>query len=165
MKIFLHNRKDVKVFQNSMPLKIYCENGNEYVMPAVDENGRYEVQFVKRSEFTGALWFVKALLFWIVGIMGFFTPKYAKCNHALDCKISGIDDNKPINVSFIHPNPKYKLGAGVKVKQEYVNVQGAEYILDKDACKRKKLYNLLSGVARLAVIVLAIVLIIKAIVK
>lgn len=164
MKIFLHNRKDFKVFQNSAPMKVYCESGNEYVLPQVDENGRYEVQFIKKSEFTGALWFVKALLFWIVGIMGFFTPKYAKCNHSLDCKISGIDDGNPINVSFTHPNSKYKVGEGVKVRQERVNVQGAEYIVDKTAAKRKKIYNFLSGISRLAIIILAVVIVIKAII-
>ena len=164
MKIFLHNRKDIKVFQNSTPLKIYYQNGSEYVLPEVDENGRYEVQFVKKSEFSGALWVVKVLLFWIIGVMGFFTPKYAKCTYTLDCTISGIDDDKPINVNFFHPNPKYKVGAGVKVKQEYVNVQGAEYILDQKATRRKKLYGFLSGVARLAVIIIAIIAIVKAII-
>ncbi|MDE6275881.1 MAG: hypothetical protein K2M75_05010 [Clostridia bacterium] len=164
MKIYLYNRKDIKVFQNSQPLKINYKNGREYVEPQVDEQGRFEVEFVKKSEFSGGLWFIKALLFWIIGIMGFFTPKYAKCNHSLDCKVSGVDGNVPLNVSFIHPNPKYGVCAGVKLKEEGYLVEGAEYILDKKSCARKKFYSFLSGIARLAVIVLAVVLIIKAII-
>ena len=164
MKIFLHNRKDIKVFQNSQPLKVFCQKGNEYVEPQVDADGLFEVQFVKKSEFSGALWFVRVLLFWIVGVMGFFTPKYAKCNHALDCKVSGVDGGVPLNVSFIHPNPKYGVGVGVKLREEGYLVEGAEYILDKKSCARKRLYSFLSAMGRLAVIVLVVVLIIKAII-
>ena len=164
MKILLHNRKDIKVFQNSKPLEIYYKNGNEYVEPQVDEDGHFEVQFVKKSEFSGGLWWVKALLFWIIGIMGFFTPKYAKCNHSLDCKVAGVDGNASLNVSFIHPNPKYGVGVGVKLREQGYEIQGAEYIVDKKACGRKKLYSFLSGVGRLAVIVLAVVVIIKSII-
>ena len=161
MKIFLHNRKDVKVFQNSAPLKVYYEKGNEYVLPALDENGKYEVQFVKKSEFSGSMWFLKALLFWIIGILGFFTPKYAKCTHSLNCSVSGIDDGNPIDVTFIHPHPKAQLCAGVKVKQESVDVKDAEYVADKDATKRKKTYSALTVLIRIAAIILAIALIIK----
>lgn len=164
MKIFLHNRKDIKVFQNNEPLKIYYKNGYEYVEPQIDGNGRFEVRFVKKSEFSGGLWWVKALLFWIIGVMGFFTPKYAKCNHSLDCKITGADGNVPLNVGFVHPNPKYGVGAGVKLKEQGYYIEGAEYIIDKKACSRKKFYSFLSGIGRLAVIVLAVIYIIKAII-
>ena len=164
MKIYLHNRKDIKVFQNSMPLKICYKGGQEYVEPQVDEHGRFEVQFVKKSEFAGGLWFIKALLFWIIGVAGFFTPKYAKYNNSLDCKISGVGGDAPLNVSFIHPNPRYGVCSAVKLKEEGYAIEGAEYVADKKSCRRKKLYSFLSGVGRLAVIVLAVVVIIKAII-
>ncbi|MDE7208520.1 MAG: hypothetical protein K2O31_01420 [Clostridia bacterium] len=162
MKIFLHNRKDIKVFQDAKPLKIYCQNGKEYVLPQVDDNGYFQVEFIKKSEFSGALWLFRALFFWIIGIMGFFTPRYSKCNHSLDCQISGIDCGMPLNVSFIHPNSKYGAGVGVKLREEGFNVDGAEYIVDNKAQKRKKLYSFLSSVLRLALIALIIVVIIKA---
>lgn len=164
MKVYLHNRKDIKVFQDGKPLKIYYKGGVEYVEPQVGSGGYFELNFIKKSEFSGGLWFVRALLFWIVGIMGFFTPRYAKCVHSLDCKMraKALTDSDAINVSFIHPNPRYGVGAGVKVREESVSsLNGDSYIVDKKAAKRKRLYTLLSAVLRLAVIALVIALIIK----
>ena len=164
MKIFLYNRKDIKVFQNSQPLKVCCKDGREFVEPQVDDYGRFEVQFVKKSEFAGGLWFIKALFFWIIGIAGFFTPKYAKYNNSLDCKVSGVDSDVPLNVSFIHPNPRYGTCVAVKLKEEGYAIEGAEYVEDKKSCRRKKLYSFLWGVGRLGGIVLAVVVIIKSII-
>lgn len=164
MKIFLHNRKDVKVLQNGLPLKVQYKSGQEYVEPTIGDDGAFEISFVKRSEFSGAFWFLKAVAFWIIGIMGFFTPKYAKCSHALDCKLSGVDNGEALNVSFIHPNPRYGAVTGVKVRENGVSLDGENYVPDNKAYKRRKAYKLISGILRLGVIAFVVYVIIKAII-
>lgn len=167
MKIYLYNRKDVRVFQNSTPLKIYCEQGREYVVPQVGDDGRYQIDFVKKSEFDGALWFLRALLFWIIGIMGIFTPRYSKCTHTLDCRLYGFGDSN-LNVSFIHPSGKVGECTAVKVKEtgdtQTAYLEGEKYLLNPTAARRKKFYGFLSAIARLAVIVIVAIVIVKAII-
>ena len=165
MRVYLSNRKDVYVFYRDEALDIKREKGKEYVEVDLQEGEEYTLEFVKKSEFSRPMWFVYAILFWIVGIMGFFTPKFSKNTFSLNCKMTAKATSNPLTVFFNVSNPKYAPNVALKVVGEGdVLLEGEKYAEDKTAKARRKVYALLSGVLRLAIIVIVAAAIIKKII-
>ena len=165
MRVYLNNRKDVYVFYGGEALDILREKGKEYVEFDAQEGEDYTLEFVKKSEFSRPLWFVYAIVFWIIGIMGFFTPKFSKNTFSLNCKMTAKATSKPLTIFFNVSNPKYAPNVALKVVGEGdVILEDEKYVVDKAAKVRRKIYALLSGVLRLAIIVIVAVAIIKKII-
>ena len=94
MKVYLLNRADVRVFCDGKLLPIRREAGTEYIQTDKADGETVVLRLVRKHELSRPLWALYALLFWIVGIMGFFTPRYSKFPHSLDCSVS-FTENKP----------------------------------------------------------------------
>ncbi len=165
MKVYLINRKDVIVFQDGKALKVFKEKKYEYVLPKVGEDNEFELNFVKKSEFSRPLWWLYAALFWIIGIMGFCTSAYSKNTDSLNCSMKYTGRGNSLRVTFYHSNPKYaSQGAALTVDEgERVLLRNCSYVANPKARSRKKIYSLLSGFARLGVIILIIFLGVSAI--
>ena len=118
MRVYLNNRKDVYVFRNGEALSILRDKGKEYVEVDVQEGEEYTLEFVKKSEFSRPLWFVYAIVFWIIGIMGFFTPKFSKNTFSLNCKMTAKATNRPLTLFFNVSNYKYAPNVALKVVGE-----------------------------------------------
>lgn len=165
MKVYMNNRKDVYVFYRGEALDIRREKGKEYVEFDVQEGEDYTLEFVKQSEFSRPMWFVYAVIFWIIGIMGFFTPKFSKNTFSLNCKMTAKATSYPLTLFFNVSNPKYAPGVALKVVGVgEVLFEDEKYVVDKTAKTRRKIYSLLSGVARLAIIAIVAVAIVKKII-
>ncbi|MDE6613963.1 MAG: hypothetical protein K2K24_00480 [Clostridia bacterium] len=165
MRVYLSNRKDVYVFHNGEALDIMRHKGKEYVEFDVPEGEEYTLEFVKKSEFSRPMWFVYAIVFWIIGVMGFFTPKFNKNTFSLNCKMTAKAKSQPLILFFNLSNPKYAPNVAIKVVGEgEVLLEDEKYVEDKTAKFRRKVYSFLSGITRLAIIVIIAVAIIKKII-
>ena len=165
MRVYLNNRKDVYVFREGKALSILRDKGKEYVEVDVQEGEEYTLEFVKKSEFSRPLWFVYAIVFWIIGIMGFFTPKFSKNTFSLNCKMTAKASSQPLTLFFNVSNPKYAPNVAIKVIGDGdVLLEDEKYVVDKTAKARRKVYSLLSGVLRLAIIVIVAIAIVKKII-
>lgn len=165
MRVYLTNRKDVYVFRDGKALSILRDKGKEYVEVDVQEGEEYTLEFVKKSEFSRPLWFVYAIVFWIIGIMGFFTPKFSKNTFSLNYKMTAKATDRPLTLFFNVSNYKYAPNVALKVVGEgEVSIEDEKYVEDKVARSRRKFYSLLSGVLRLAVIVIVAIAIVKKII-
>ena len=99
MKVYLLNRADVRVFCDGKLLPIRREAGTEYIQTDKADGETVVLRLVRKHELSRPLWALYALLFWIVGIMGFFTPRYSKFPHSLDCSVSFTPSYELSNLS------------------------------------------------------------------
>ncbi len=159
MKVYLINRKDIFAYENDKILPLNIENGREYV--EVKSN---VVKFKRQSELVCRFWFLKALFFWIIGIMGLFTPRYSKFYGKLDCTVRLPEQgDEELMLRFNTPAGKNITNrfAFEILKGRVEGVDGGYYVEDAKARRRRKLYKLFSYLMRLAIIILTVLLIIK----
>ena len=162
MKIFLINRENIQVFCQNRRLPIYKENGREYVElgDIAGENGT--LHLVRRSEFALRGWLGYVLIFWIIGILGIFTPKYSKFTHQLDCKLL-LYENQDMKLRFTHflSEGSKMIPAVTILDNGTAQLEGEFYLRDRAAQRRRKLYQLFSWLTRLIMIILIVVIAIK----
>ena len=87
MKIFLINRSDVLLFSDDKKLKVGKENGREYIDAPVLPDGRIVLRAIRKPELSHSNWWFYVVFFWIIGILGLFTPRYSRFDYALDCNV------------------------------------------------------------------------------
>ena len=87
MKIFLINRSDVLLFSDDKKLKVGKENGREYIDAPVLPDGRIVLRAIRKPELSYPNWWLYSAFFWIIGILGLFTPRYSRFDYALDCNV------------------------------------------------------------------------------
>ena len=78
MKIFLINRSDVLLFSDDKKLKVGKENGREYIDAPVLHNGKIILRAIRKPELSYPNWWLYSAFFWIIGILGLFTPRYSR---------------------------------------------------------------------------------------
>lgn len=152
MKIYLINRADVQVFCDGKRLPVRRERGREYVETDKREGEPVTLRLVRRHELSRPCWWLYALAFWILGVMGFFTPRYAKFPHSLDC-LAHCTENKaaPLQFRFTH----YLDETGQRNVPAVTELTGraltehACYFPDNAARRRRKLYTFFSWLGRL----------------
>lgn len=91
MKIFLINRSDVLLFSDDKKLKVGKENGREYIDAPVLPDGRIVLRAIRKPELSHSNWWFYVVFFWIIGILGLFTPRYSRFDYVLDCNITLYD--------------------------------------------------------------------------
>ena len=90
MKIFLINRSDVLLFSGDKKLKVRKENGREFIDAPVLPDGRIVLRAIRKPELSHSNWWFYAVFFWIIGILGLFTPRYSRFDY-VKRRISGFD--------------------------------------------------------------------------
>lgn len=161
MKIYLLNRGDVQVFGNGERLVVYREAGKEYVEGTESEDGSVMLRFLRKSEFARRGWFLYALLFWVVGILGLFTPRYCKFSDSLDCTVRIMPGEAVPMLRFAHYTGERRDGEPVPavtaIGECAAEIDGGYYVCDKAAGRRRTVYKICSWLLRLAVVVGAVV--------
>ncbi len=168
MRVYLIDRYDVQVFQNDQRLKVFSENGREYVEPQMDADGTAQLRFVRTHELCAPLWWLSALIFWILGITGLFTPRYSTFYYSLDCTVRVSSDYNGVQLKFCkqYKNNKYNNVTEVCVVGDgRAQIVNGSYQFDEKAAKRRKTYKLLSWLMRIVVIVVVVIVVIYRIVE
>ena len=167
MKIFLENRSDEAVYYEGKRLPLKKENKTTYSAEIPDGEGEAEIRIVRRSELSDKFWALFALLFWVIGIMGFFTPRYSKDTDSLDCKIRFTRRAEPLYTLLDKvPLKRRKVVRGMPPPVSCVRLRVGEtaqtieplYVPDERAARRRKKYKLFSWLARIVLIALIIFL-------
>ena len=102
MRVYLLNRSDVCVFCGEKLLPVRKEGGREYIEADVREGEWLTLRFFRCSELSSRLWPLYALFFWVIGLFGLFTPRYAKFSHRLDCTAHIAAGARPPVLRFTH---------------------------------------------------------------
>ena len=168
MKVYLLNRADVRVFCDGKLLPICREAGTEYIQTDKADGETVVLRLVRKHELSRPLWALYALLFWIVGIMGFFTPRYSKFPHSLDCSVSFAENkNAVLRLRFSHflDETGTRNAPAVSVIEGSAQLENFLYTADNTARKRRRIYTACSWIARIiliaAIVAAAIYLIVE----
>lgn len=157
MKIFLINRSDVLFFSGETKLKVKKENGREFIDAPVLQDGKIALRAIRKPELSYPNWWFYAVFFWIIGILGLFTPRYSRFDYALDCNITLYDSQtQNLWLRFNHfVNKKSSIAVAAVTVQEgtVAQIENAVYTYDKISHRRRKIYQLVSWLMRIAVIV------------
>lgn len=155
MKVYLINRADVRVLCDGKPLPIRKDAGKEYVETDKTDGETVVLHLVRQHELSRPLWALYAALFWLIGIMGFFTPRYSAFPHRLDCTVTLTEDKSaPLSLRFTH----FLDETGARVVPAVCVVAGAAhldnylYTADDTARKRRRIYTACSWAARIVLI-------------
>lgn len=157
MKIFLINRSDVLLFSDDKKLKVGKENGREYIDAPVLHNGKIILRAIRKPELSYPNWWLYSAFFWIIGILGLFTPKYSRFDYALDCNII-LDSGQTQDIwlrfnHFVNKKAKVSVAAVTVSEGAVATLENAAYVYDKTSHRRRKVYKLVSWLMRVAVIV------------
>lgn len=156
MKIFLTNRADVQIFCDDKRLPIRTEKGTEYVETNKPNGEQVILRLVRRHELSRPLWLLYAVVFWIVGLFGFFTPRYSPFTPCLDCRMMFFENNAAsLRVRFTHflDETGRRPVPAVTELTGFTYIENPYYQADPEAKRRRKLYKLWSWLGRLVVIV------------
>ncbi len=155
MKIFLINRADVQVFCNDKRLILRKEKGREYVETDQTDGEQVTVHFVRRHELSRPFWWLYALAFWILGVMGFFTPRYSAFLPQLDCCLTFIENKSAaLTVRFAHylDETGQRSIPAVTELTGFAVTENAYYRRDPVAKRRRKIYKICSWFGRIVLI-------------
>ncbi len=162
MKIFVNKPNNAQFFLNGEALVFKKINGLNVCEKNV--TGNFELRIVRIPETLFPLWFLRAFLFWIIGIAGIFTPWYDGKGAVLDYRLSAdAGANCEMRVNMIFPKNKSAYSRAVFLEATDIAVYSEEntaFVKDKKAVKRKRLYSLFSWLARIAIVALTVMLII-----
>ena len=164
MKIFVINRADVLLFSNGKKLNVRKENGREFIDAPLSPDGTVILRAIRRPELSHRNWWLYAAFFWIIGILGLFTPGYSRFDYALDCSITL--DGRQMQEVWIRFNHFVNKKTGIPVpavtvsEQTIARIDNAAYIPDKISRRRRRIYKLASWLMRIAVIVAVCLIII-----
>ena len=163
MKVLLFNRGDVCVYKDGKKVPVKLQNDREYIEINATDGEKIKLLFLRRSEFSSKFFALYAVFFWIIGIMGLFTPGYNKFVHSPDCSAEFIADNsKPPAFMFTHycgERDGKAIEAVRNTSDAEVFISDGEYVRDQTAERRRKIYRTCSAIARIAVIILIFTLI------
>lgn len=164
MKIYLLNRADVLFFAGEKKLRVLKENGREFLDVPVLSDGKIVLHAVRKPELSYRNWWLYAAFFWIIGILGLFTPKYSRFDYALDCNIT-LDGSQMQDVwlrfnHFVNKKTGVPVAAVTVSEGTVAQIENAVYVFDKISHRRRKVYKLVSWFMRIAVIVTVCVLIV-----
>lgn len=157
MKIFLINRSDVLLFSDDKKLKVGKENGREFIDAPVLPDGRIVLRAIRKPELSHSNWWFYVVFFWIIGILGLFTPRYSRFDYVLDCNIT-LYDSQTQNLwlrfnHFINKKSSIPVAAVTVPEGTVAQIENAVYTYDKISHRRRKIYQLVSWLMRIAVIV------------
>lgn len=157
MKIFLINRSDVLLFSDDKKLKVRKENGREFIDAPVLADGRIVLRAIRKPELSHSNWWFYAVFFWIIGMLGLFTPRYSRFDYALDCNVI-LDSGQTQDIwlrfnHFVNKKSSIPVAAVTVPEGTVATLENAAYVYDKTSCRRRKVYKLVSWLMRVAVIV------------
>ena len=157
MKIFLINRSDVLLFSDDKKLKVGKENGREYIDAPVLPDGRIVLRAIRKPELSYPNWWLYSAFFWIIGILGLFTPRYSRFDYVLDCNVI-LDSGQTQDIwlrfnHFVNKKSSIHVAAVTVPEGTVAQIENAVYTYDKISHRRRKIYQLVSWLMRIAVIV------------
>lgn len=157
MKIFLINRSAVLLFSDDKKLKVKKENGREFIDAPVLQDGKIVLRIIRKPELSYPNWWLYSAFFWIIGILGLFTPRYSRFDYALDCKII-LDSGQAQGIwlrfnHFVNKKSSTPVAAVTVPEGTVAQIENAVYTYDKISHRRRKIYQLVSWLMRIAVIV------------
>lgn len=157
MKIYLINRADILLFSGDKKLKVRREKGKEFIDVPVLPDGKIVLRAIRKPELSHPTWWLYSAFFWIIGILGFFTPRYSRFDYSLDCKII-IQDHQPSEAClqfnrFINKKSTVPIAAITTSGGIVAQMENAEYVYDKASHRRRIIYHLISWLARIAIVV------------
>lgn len=157
MKIFLINRSDVLLFSDDKKLKVRKENGREFIDAPVLADGRIVLRAIRKPELSHSNWWLYSAFFWIIGILGLFTPRYSRFDYALDCNVI-LDSGQTQDIwlrfnHFVNKKSSIPVAAVTVPEGTVAQIENAVYTYDKISHRRRKIYQLVSWLMRIAVIV------------
>ena len=167
MRVYLLNRSAVCVFCGEKLLPVHKEGAKEYVEADVREGEWLTLRFFRCSELSSRLWPLYALFFWVIGLFGLFTPRYAKFSHRLDCTAHIAAGARPPVLRFTHylGSAEKPIPAVTPLEGCYAQIENGFYVRDDAANRRRKLYKVCSWLLRIVCVAAIVVLLIKLIVN
>ena len=152
MKITFFNRQGIGIYYQGKLLPARGKNSPSTVELPAAPGEEVTLRFLRVPELTGKGWFFRALIFWIVGILGFFTPRYRKSFVRLDAEISlPAFEGGEVRVIFFHPKglvgpvPAFRVEAPVPCR-----ISRIEYQPDPAAKRHRTAYCWMSALLRIA---------------
>ena len=86
-KLIVQNKGDYAFFQGDSPLR-FKRKRNEYTAEVQeDENGEIYFTVLRRSELRAPLWFLRCLVYWLLGFFGIFTKRYTAATDSVTSHI------------------------------------------------------------------------------
>lgn len=168
MKVYLINLADVRVFCDGKRLRINREGGKEYVETDKTDGQPVTLRFLRKHELSRPFWWLYALLFWVLGVMGFFTPRYSKFPHSLDC-LAHFTENKQVSLQFRFAHYLDETGQrtvpSVTELTGNAQTENPRYIPNNAAKRRRKIYLFCSWLGRILLLTAIAAVTIKIIVE
>lgn len=165
MKVYLINRADVQVFGREGLMKVFRDKNGEYIETGHTAGEQAELRMVRTAELSRRHWILYVLFFWIIGFFGFLTPRYSKFAGNLDGTVRFTErPGNILKIRFTHFAGRKESGeiaAMTVFGDEGAVIENGNYIPDRAAGRRYKLYKLCSWAARLVIVVLLIVFLIN----
>ena len=129
MKVFLINRSDVLFFSGETKLKVKKENGREFIDAPVLQDGKIVLRII---------WWLYSAFFWIIGILGLFTPRYSRFDYALDCNVI-LDSRQTQDIwlrfnHFVNKKSSIPVAAVTVPEGTVATLENAAYVYDKTSC-------------------------------
>ncbi len=119
------------------------------------EKDEVEIVIKRFLELNGKLWWLYALISFIISVFGLFEPRYDKKNIVIDCKFKlKLKDTNDVKIKF---NTMSKEGNAVEIEteNEYSIIEN-KYYVDKKAKTRWTILLLTKLVLWIIIIVLAV---------
>lgn len=119
-----------------------------------DTDGDVEIKVIRKHELSRPHWFLYALKYWLVGLLGLFTPHYDRMTDQIACRFFGTaQGDGSIDISILSRRIAEN-GRAVVIEQQGLSLaeEGNCYTKDEVAKKNKKRYSVFSWLTRFAVI-------------
>lgn len=157
-----HDFKNPTIKIDGKEIKFKKQKNGEYAATYETENDSVELTVNKVHEASGALWFLWAFFFFVIGFFGIFDPRYDYRCRAIDYRLKlDLKEETNLKLHFI------KFAEGGRAIDCVRDCPAEEitnnYYTDMQAKKKLKIFKIIKPFVWLAIIALAVFLIIKAI--
>lgn len=150
------NSNIVLTYNNKL-LKFKKING-KYVASINDTKGT--VSFIFHHEFNNHLWFLKALIFYLLSFIGLFMKRYSKCFYKLDVNVEFVPQIDGTYYDIIlNDNPNVNNPVSINGGQYYLLSEN-KFIFDEKAKKNFHIYKIFSIIFRIIILILVVIILI-----
>lgn len=152
-----------RVYANGSPVELKRTKEGLYRGLYSTESDVVELTVVKVSEFSGKLWFLWAMLFFVISCFGIFNAhydgRYTTVNFRSEVRLNGQNNMRVEFNPFAEGQPAVRYGSDCQI-ENVVNLYG----IDRQARKRRKLVTLTEVFLWLALIIFVAIAVVKSII-